>query len=229
VRAFLLGAGVLAGLISWAAGEGLREAIRPPLSEVKLRGSTRMMASRHDQAVAEYRNGAVAFAVLGSVLGAVFGAAGGLARRDPRAAAKAGLLGLTLGAASTIGVSMLILPPYSAYRELHPDESLQDLLRPMLVHLGPWATAGAAGGLAFAIGLAARGRIGAVVLGGFLGAAIGTVSYDIVGAFAFPLAGTARYLSLTAGTRLLARMAVTLSAAAGVAIGLIEERSSAGG
>ena len=59
-----------------------------------------------------------------------------------------------------------------------------------------------------------------IVIGGFLGAALGTVVYEFIVAIAFPMVGTSRFVSVTPGTRLLARIAVTVLAAAGVAMGL---------
>jgi hypothetical protein len=65
-------------------------------------------------------------------------------------------------------------------------------------------------------------------MGGLLGAALGTAVYEIVGALAFPMAGTPWVISATAGTRLLARIIVTTLAAEGVALGLTMELSPDG-
>lgn len=223
--ALTLGAGVLAGLLSWTAGEPLREVVRPRSTEVRSRGETRTFISPPERAAADTRNAALSFTVLGCLLGAGLGAAGGLSRNDGRAAAMAGLLGLILGAAAVGGLTILLLPAYFAFRMRTPDETLQDLFWPLIVHIGLWAPAGVAGGLAFAIGRGARGRTLALVSGGLLGAALGTAVYEIVGALAFPMAETPSVISATAGTRLLARIAVATLAAAGVALGLTMELS----
>jgi hypothetical protein len=226
--ALTLGAGVLAGLLSWAAGEPLREVVRPRSTEFRTREGTRMFIPPTESAAADARNAALSFTVLGGLLGAGLGVAGGLSRKNGRAAALAGLLGLVLGAAATGGVTILLLPPYFAYQMRTPDEALQGLFWPLLVHLGLWAPAGAVGGLAFAIGHDARGRTLGVIMGGLLGGALGTAVYEIVGAIAFPMDGTPGVISASAGTRLLARIAVTTLAAAGVALGLTMELSPGG-
>jgi hypothetical protein len=53
-------------------------------------------------------------------------------------------------------------------------------------------------------------------VGGILGAAIGSILYDVIGAIMFPLASTTDPWSATPETRLLARLAVALFTAAGV-------------
>jgi hypothetical protein len=152
------------------------------------------------------------------------GLAGGLARRSGRAAAAAGLLGLVLGAAAGAGMSLALLPPYNAYRGQHPDEASHDLVFPLLVHLGVWSAVGAVGGLALGIGLGMRGALPRVVLGGLVGAAVAAAAYVLIGALAFPSASTAQGVSATWETRLLARLAVTVLAAAGAALGVREPR-----
>jgi hypothetical protein len=206
----------------------LREVVRPRSTEIRSRGETRTFISPPERAAADTRNAALSFTVLGGLLGAGLGVAGGLSRKNGRAAAMAGVLGLVLGAALAGGLTMLLLPAYFAFRMRVPDETLQDLFWPLIVHLGLWAPAGATGGLAFAIGHAARRRTFAVFMGGLLGAALGAAVYEIVGALAFPMAETTSVLSATAGSRLLARIAVTTLAAAGVAMGLTLELSPGG-
>ncbi len=220
IWALVLGAGTLAGVASWVAGEPLLDLFQPPYAEVWLRGSAMRAVSWHDEAMANARNTAVSFTVLGGLLGALLGAAGGLGRKDGRAAAMAGLLGLVLGAAASGGMTMLILSLYNTYLERQPEELIESLAGPLLVHLGVWTTAGGMSGLAFAIGYGDEGRRPGIVMGGFLGAALGTVVYEFIAAIAFPMVVSTRFISVTPGTRLLARAAVTVFTAAGVAMGL---------
>ena len=56
----------------------------------------------------------------------------------------------------------------------------------LLVHGLPWAAVGAAGGLAFGIGLGGRARAVRGLLGGLLGAIAGAFLYEIIGALALP-------------------------------------------
>src|SRR5262249_59527843 len=94
----------------------------------------------------------------------------------------------------------------------------QDIVRPVLMHMGLWCTPAAGAGLAYGLGrfgLRLRPIVNAT-LGGILGAAIGTILYDVIGAIFFPLASTTDPWSATPETRLLARLAVALFSAAGV-------------
>ena len=59
--------------------------------------------------MADVRNGALAFGVLGLCLGGGLGIAGGLSQASAAAAASAGLLGSILGAAWAAGVSFATL------------------------------------------------------------------------------------------------------------------------
>ena len=98
--------------------------------------------------------------------------------------------------------SLALLPAYNAYKQRHPDEALQDLTLPLLIHLGVWSAAGAAGGLAFGLGLGARGRLAAPILGGVVGAVVATIGYELIGAMAFPAAKTAQFVSAHLGNPL---------------------------
>jgi hypothetical protein len=219
VAAWTIGAGLLAGLIAWAAGERLCVAFLPPVTMLQGEGGTRAFFTLQDLATADTRNATLCFAVLGGALGAGLGAAGGLSRKNGRSAASAALVGLIAGAAVSAGITALLLPPYYAYQMRTPDRELRGLFLPLFVHIGLWAPAGAAAGWAFARGLAPRGGTPAIVLGGLLGAAGGALVYEFVAALAFPLEETHHVISDSPWTRLLARVAVTTLAAAGVSLG----------
>ncbi len=122
-------------------------------------------------------------------------------------------------------MSLALLPAYNAYKQRHPDEAFRDLVLPLLVHAGIWSAAGAAGGLAFGLGLGERSPLLRTVLGGLVGAAVGAMAYELIGASAFPAARTAQFVSETWETRLLARLAVTVLAAVGTVLGLISPRN----
>jgi hypothetical protein len=102
-----------------------------------------------------------------------------------------------------------------AYIRLHED---QDIVRLVLMHMGLWCTPAAAAGLAYGFGrfgLKLKPLVNTTA-GGILGAAIGTILYDVIAAIMFPLASTTDPWSATPETRLLARLAVALFTAAGV-------------
>ena len=215
--AWALGAGLLAGVVSWLGGEACHELIKPPRHTVNSHGMTLRVTDRREEAAAVAKNAGLAFLLLGAALGGGLGAAGGLARGSRRAAVQATGAGLVLGIVAAGGMSLALLPAYNAYQRRHPDEAARDLLWPLLVHAGIWSAAGAAGGLALALGLGGRGAIPRAMLGGFLGAAVGTVAYELAGAF-FPAARTSQFVSATWETRLMARLAVTLLASGGAAM-----------
>ena len=113
-----------------------------------------------------------------------------------------------------------MLPPYNDYKAQHPDEAARDLILPLLVHAGIWSAVGALAGLAYAFGLGDRRPLVRIMLGGLAGAALGTLAYELIGAAAFPAAQTTQFVSATWPTRLFARLAVTVAAAAGVALAI---------
>jgi len=227
--AWAMGAGLVAGLVAWLGGEGCIELIKPPRHAVNSKGLTLNVASRWEEAVAVAKNSGLAFLILGAALGTTLGAAGGLARRCRRATVTAAPTGLVMGMVVSGCLSAVILPAYTAYQLRHPDEASRDLVLPLLVHVGIWSGVGAVGGLALGLGLGLglreRGFLIRAVEGGFIGAAIGAAAYELIGAFAFPAARTAQFVSATWETRLLARLAVTVLASAGAAIGVSSPRN----
>ncbi|APW61625.1 hypothetical protein [Paludisphaera borealis] len=112
------------------------------------------------------------------------GRAGGLARRR---AVVAGVVGLVFGGAAGAGAAFGVFIPYFRY----PDPISGDLLLPLISHAAVWAALGAAGGLAFGLGLRARaGLVVRTALGGLIGAALGAAVFQLAGVFAFPRAKT---------------------------------------
>jgi len=87
---------------------------------------------------------------------------------------------------------------------------------------------GAAGGLAFGIGLGGRDRWVKSLVGGLLGAALGTVAYEVIGAVAFPTDKTELPISLSPRTRAMLHLLVAVMAATGsaLALGLSSTRRS---
>jgi hypothetical protein len=208
-----LAAGVAAGLIAWLAGEVVHGTFSPPESLLKNVNPALSPALASAQKLANIKNAILAFGLMGAVLGLILGGVGGLARGSPRAGSIAGLIGLLAGGAAGAGVSWVLVP----IAERNSDLLSDNLGFALLFHAGTWSAVGAAGGLAFGQGIAGRGSIPRAVLGATLGALLGTVIYELVGALAAPLDETSRPLSLTASTRLLARLAVILPAALGAA------------
>jgi hypothetical protein len=155
------------------------------------------------------KNGVVAGAELGALMGVAMGFAGGLSRQSVGAAWRAALIGLVLGAALGAVASLAFIPLYFVAKRFSATAE-PDLSVAMLLHAGIWMSVGAAAGMAFALGLGERRRAGRAVLGGLLGALVGTLLYDVIGAAYFPLDGTSDPIAQTWYTRSLARLIVPL-------------------
>jgi hypothetical protein len=172
-------------------------------------GQVLYKASFEDQTAADFKNATLAFAVLGGVLGLVLGFAGGLSGRSALMGAKAGSIGLVLGGLLGAGASFVLLPVYFRASDRTPEALSQDMLLPFLVHGGIWAACGLAGGLALALGLGGgRERLIHGALGGLIGAILGTLGYEMVGALLFTAAKTTSPVSWTWTTRLIGRLLV---------------------
>jgi hypothetical protein len=220
----VLGAGIVAGLAASLGGEASLNTIKPRAHAAISRGLVLGLSSRREIAAADAKNAGVAFALLGASIGAALGLAGGLIRRSGRAAAKAALFGLVAGTLVSAVLSLALLPAYNIYKAKHPDEASKDLTLPLLIHASIWSGAGAVAGWALAIGLGAKEQRARFALGGLAGAALGASAYDLIGAFAFPWDQTTNFVSSTWETRLVARLAVAILAAAGAAMAADSDR-----
>jgi hypothetical protein len=210
-----LGAGLLAGAVAWLAGEATLNTFRPRMQRMMTPIGPMIGATAQEHAKAESRNAALASALQGACLGLALGLAGGLARGAAGVGAVAGLAGAVLGGALALGAAVALQPVYD--RNVQLDQVDQSLTVPLLVHGGIWGVAGLAGGLAFGLGLGGRRDLVArAAVGGLVGALLATFVFDFTGAMMFSEAKTTRPLSLTWGSRLLARALVSLLAAAGV-------------
>jgi len=218
-----LGAGILAGLASWLLGEAVLDYFRPPSRIVIAMGIPMNVPSQAGEHGAITRNSVLAFGLLGATLGLALGMAGGLARGSWPDASRGALVGLSAGAVAGAAATPALVPIY--FRTIIEDPLASGLTVPLLVHGGIWAAVGAAGGLALGIGSGARrAHLMKIVLGGLVGGLLGAVVYEMLGAFAFPMAATTKPISETWGTRLIARLSVAILAAVGAAWGVNESR-----
>jgi hypothetical protein len=221
----VLAAGVGAGVISWLAGEAAYGFFRPAIVPTTLKwGPVVNIATHATEVAAEIQNSALSSGLLGAALGLTMGLAGGLARRDRWAGARAGLIGLSLGALVGAGTGLPLA--WVFYKNQWANAS--DLIQPMLLHLGTWGAIGTVGGLAFGLGLGGRAFAVRTLFGGLLGAALGTVLFELVGAALFPLARTVQPLALSWGSRLFARLSISTLAAAGAALAMESSCQRAG-
>jgi hypothetical protein len=220
--AFALGAGLLAAVLSWLAGEAVVELYQPKTHVVQGMGGPMSISSSSELAVALAKNSTIAFGLLGGILGLALGFAGGMARSSTPAGIKAALVGLVLGILAGAGTSQLVLPVYNRVVDRYEDKVSVNVAVPLLMHGVIWGAIGAAGGLAFGIGTGGLSRMVQGLVGGLIGACLGAVAYEILGGFLFPLAETVQPLSITWESRLLARSAVTILAAGGAAFAILE-------
>ena len=210
-------AGLVAGLAAFGIGEMLLELIPAKSVGIPTMGQIVTAPTAETANVAVTRNGAVAFGLLGACLGGFLGIAGGLAQRSASALVVAGLVGSILGLALATGASLALIPFFLKTMPVHPE---YDLVLPMIMHASIWGLTGAAAGLAFAVGLGEPRLIGRALATGFVGAVLGTIAFELIGAAVFPLASTGEPISTTWPTRLLARLLVTLVTAALVILSL---------
>jgi hypothetical protein len=145
-------------------------------------------------------------------MGMVMGVCGGWIGRSALRAALAGVVGLLLGGGVGVALSWWVLPIY------YEHATSGELTYSLLVHCGIWAAAGGAAGLAFAIGVGRWPDTVRGLLGGACAALLAAVIYEVAGGLLFPNALTDRPISQTVGSRLLARLLVTLMVSAGAVL-----------
>ena len=208
-------AGLLAGLVAFGIGEATYDLIRAATVQQNLMGSIVNVPDRATTTVADTRNAALAFGALGACLGGCLGVAGGLARRSSSGAVTGGLFGVFLGLALGAGLSLALLPWFIKARY---DYFEYDLIISMVMHVVIWGLLGAAAGLAFAIGLGESRAGGRSLVAGLVGAVLGAMAFELIGAVVFPTANTNYPISETWPTRLMARLLVSVGAALTVAL-----------
>ena len=219
-----LTAGVVAALGSWLLIEASYDRFKPTATPTRFMASTFMVVAANERASAGLRNAYLAFGLMGAAVGLIMGLAGGLARKRPWAAATAALLGLAVGAAAGAGTARAALPVASLVHDQDPGNMSAEMFSSLLAHGAPWGAVGAAGGLAFGIGLGDRRRAVRTFLGGMLGGVAGAILYGFLGALALPEVKILNPIATTRGVRLLAQVLAVIPAAAGVAALLAEPK-----
>jgi len=218
MRMLIVLGGLLAGLVSFGVGETIYKMIAPehvPQTFVEFGVRHVIAPSPETERVADAQNGALAFGALGLCLGGFLGIAGGLARRSTFGAVTGGLVGVVLGAALGAGVSRAVLPPIlKAVEDYWADGfSVYSLLVPVATHGLIWGLVGASAGLALAVGLGERRLVSHALMAGLVGAVLGSIAFDLIGATYFLGGGTDKPISHTWPTRLMARLLVTIGTA----------------
>ncbi|GAC1475750.1 MAG: hypothetical protein NVSMB9_28780 [Isosphaeraceae bacterium] len=216
VSFFALMAGILAGAVSWTAGElTVNHYSIPTKTETIMNVVVQRPVAGAEESTM-FRNAMLSFSLLGAVLGLTMGLAGGLARGSARSAAGASILGLLLATAAAAGSSALLVAYF--LKNWNPDS--ENLILPLLVHGGIWSAIGGGAGMAFGAGYSGIRGLLVGLIGGLVGGALGAAAYEVIGAIAFPLDRTVDPVSITRGSRFLARMAVGVLVAVCVAVAI---------
>jgi hypothetical protein len=213
-----LAAGLATGFVAWALGEwalttfSTRYQLTPEQRKNVLLQSAEIARQRRasEGYVAMFTYGS-----LGAALGLSLGLAGGLARRSLSRGLAAALTGLILGGGAAAAAVWAILPFYVRTFQASADNLSHDLVFPLIVHGAMWTCAGAVGGGALGLGLGNWARAMRGAIGGALGAFVGTVIYEFLGAVLFPLAETTKPISDAPGARMLALLNVAVLASLG--------------
>jgi hypothetical protein len=203
--------------VSWLLIETTLDSFKPKATGRRFMSQTFPIPDAQERANAVTRNATLALGLMGATVGLALGLAGGLARQSPRACAVAAFLGLLLGAAAGAGTALGAVPLASGVHVRDPGSMSAEMLSSLITHGLPWAAIGAAGGLAFGIGMGGHGRAARGLMGGMLGAIVGAILYEIVGALAFPGAKIIEPVAATWSIRLLAQFFAVIPLAAGVA------------
>jgi hypothetical protein len=213
--------GLLAGLASFGVGEVVYGIIPPKPVQQKdsMSGKLVMRPSVASVNVSKAKNASLAFGALGLCLGGLMGVAGGLARRSISATVTAGLLGLISGTVLGAGISLALFPLVIMAQHDYQDS---ELIIALIIHGLIWGLVGASAGLALAIGLGERRLVGRALTAGLVGAVLGAVVYELLGAVFFTSANTHYPISETWSTRLMATLLVTIGTAAALILFLSE-------
>lgn len=197
----------LAGFAGWKIGESNREYATVPL---EISSKAYQFAELNAETVrVNSINGSLVYGGLGLCLAVATILSTKLAARGqcppvlPSIAAFAGVVALSAAP------SFLMMPAFAASADRDPGSL--DLTMPLLIHLGLWAPIGAGIGLLFGI-LRKRGIAGTIesTLAGAVGATLGTVAFEFLGAIVMPTDKTNEPMPGTERARLAAAMCISL-------------------
>ena len=211
-------AAILAAVGTWLLGEsGVARAVAANAA-IPTMGQIVIAPTIATTQAAAVKNSVRMFGAFGALVGFMLGLAGGWLRGNARAAWAAAVVGLIAGGVTGAAGPPLIVRGFHQWQSQGAD----DLIISMVMHSGLLALSGAAAGLAFALGLGNKRRLVHAALGGAIGAVIGAVAYDLIGAFALPFANTADPIAATAAARFLEVIVPAIAIAAGAASGARE-------
>jgi hypothetical protein len=210
-----LTAGVLGAVISGVAGEASFRSVPTETEGANVNGENKEIVTVLSSYRSDVKRGILTYGLQGAILGVSLGLAGAVSRRSARAVAFAMLAGLIAGGAASAGLSAVVFPAF--FRNFDPISG--DLSLSLITHLAVFSVVGATSGLAFGIGLGGGpGRAARAALGGLVGAVVGSITYECIGAFAFPQARTDLPVAAEMLARLLAQALTGLAVSIGVVV-----------
>ena len=206
---------LIAGAAGWLVGEANHERFKPSLEASSQ--AYAFQALNREKKAADTKNAGLVFGVSGFLMALAAGVGVGLAIGEPRRGLVVGLLGGLLNLALAVGASYALVPIWYQNR----DQASADLMLPLLTHGGIWVPLGIGTGLVTGLVCRTRGRDSAprlslTILGGLIGAILGTVAFELAAGLLFPLDGTVRPISETSISRLFARLTLPLATAVGI-------------
>jgi hypothetical protein len=219
-RAWRLWLGAILGAIAaatyaWLLGELGLTRTAAANAAIPTMGVTVMAPTFATVQAAEFKNAIRVFATFGAVLGLALALAGGWSRGNARYTWTAGALGLIAGGVAGAVGPLIVVPAYQRWRSQGADE----LIYSMGAHCGLLLLVGGVAGLALAVARGDRRRLVHAAMAGAIGALVGAIAYDLLGAFVLPFADTAEPLASTALARFLALLFPAIAIAAGAARG----------
>jgi hypothetical protein len=210
VWTYAVAAALVAGMVAWGIGERTHELFVPSRA-----GDSRdFSALVRSKAITDRQNAAIVFGALGALLGLFSGAAGGALGRSIRGGAGAALAGLVLGG---LGAAVAAYGLTPIFNHFYSDEA-PSLVLPFLVRGGIWAIAGMAAGLALGWGSRGRGGIPGALIGGLVGAACGTIAFEVANGLLFPDDRNDAVIPTSTSARLMACLLVSVGVAVGAAV-----------
>jgi hypothetical protein len=231
-----LGAGIIAGVLSGLGGEATSRAIplrmELPANFASISGYQKVavvaMIAGNATRVAVREKAAAAYGLLGVLLGIGLGLTGGWASGSMRSGWKGALVGGVAGGVAGAALSAVFVPIFFRFQDPDTDAATLGLLLLFFTHAAIFAGIGAASGLALGWGSGDRGTIGQALVGGLLGAIVGTFAFEVINSLLYPMVRTYEPVPTEPTPRMLLHLCVAVGTAvlAGWAAGGARKRSA---
>ncbi len=224
----LILAGLVAGLGTFALTEGTRDLISQNedlINALEGKDEAQARESHRQDIWIEYTRSMIFNGTLGALVGLLLGLAGGRVQAPARWSFAIAALGLLIGAALGVGMSLLIVPWHQAAIDSAYLQDHDDMISPLFATIAIWGVLGILGGLAFGWSFGgSRRQIFRAVEGGVIGAIIAAFVYQFVGALLLTSTQTDYPLASEWPGRLLAALCLPIFLAFGIAMAAPQRR-----